>query len=52
MKKTAKFSAVILSIVLAFSLGACAEKTLQTTDPQTYTIQYADETGIHSISVQ
>ncbi len=51
MKKT-KFFAVMLACVLAFSLVACAEKTPQTTDPQTYTIQYADETGIHSISVQ
>lgn len=53
MKKIHKLLVVFLACTLMFSLCACGgngnENTPQT---QTYTIQYTDNTGIHSISVQ
>ncbi|MCI8434414.1 MAG: InlB B-repeat-containing protein [Clostridia bacterium] len=52
MRKIRETIVVFLVCLSVFSLGACAEKTPQTTDPQTYTIQYADDMGIHSLSVQ
>lgn len=48
MKKT-KFFAVMLACVLAFSLAACGEK--EPSAPQTYTIQYTDSAGVHSLEV-
>ncbi len=53
MKKIHKILVGILACIMLFSLCACGENNGQdTTEPQTYTIQYTDNTGLHSISVE
>lgn len=52
MKTTHKILGVILACAILCSLCACDNKGgTNTTDPQTYTIQYTDSTGVHSIEV-
>lgn len=54
MKRVNKLITLLLICTLAVSLCACGDKDGETkpAEPQNYTIQYADSTGIHSITVQ
>ncbi len=53
MKKIHKFLGIILACLMLFSLCACGDNGgTNTTEPQTFTIQYTDSTGVHSIEVQ
>lgn len=53
MKKIHKFLVVFLACTMMFSLCACGGNGNDSTPQvQTYTIQYTDNTGIHSIEVQ
>ncbi len=53
MKRIHKFIGVILACTMLFSLCACGDNSgTNTPREQTYTIQYTDNTGVHSIEVQ
>lgn len=53
MKTTHKILGVILVCAILFSLCACDNKGgTNTNESHTYTIQYTDGTGVHSIEVQ
>ncbi|WP_251616939.1 InlB B-repeat-containing protein [Pumilibacter muris] len=53
MRKKYKILGVILACAMLFSLCACGDNSgTNTLREQTYTIQYTDNTGVHSIEVQ
>ncbi len=52
MKKLHKIFGVVLACVMLLSLCACSGNNQGTTQEQTYTIQYTDSTGVHSIEVE
>lgn len=55
MKKMSKYLISFLVCAVMFSLCACGGNNggqTETPDPQTYTIQYTDNTGIHSVEVE
>jgi uncharacterized repeat protein (TIGR02543 family) len=53
MRKKYKILGVILACAMLFSLCACGDNSgTNTPREQTYTIQYTDNTGVHSIEVQ
>lgn len=53
MKKTNKILIVVLACIMMFSLCACNNTAGNGEDEtKTYTIQYADNSGIHTIEVQ
>ena len=52
MKITRKILGVILACAMLFSLCACNGNEQGANQEQTYTIQYTDSTGVHSIEVE
>ncbi len=53
MKKIHKILGGILACIMMFSLCACGDNDEQNvSEAQTYTIQYTDNTGLHSIAVE
>ncbi|MBQ8658332.1 MAG: InlB B-repeat-containing protein [Clostridia bacterium] len=54
MKKKFGFAGFVLAGVLSFSfaLGACGGGESGEKEPETYTIQYTDDTGVHTLTVE